>query len=78
MLLVCVVLELALEDHFRSIFNDFWRVCSVLMIGCVLSCLIGRKPGCRPDPNPPVALAGAVVVGFMARGAIDLLRLFLT
>ncbi len=75
-LLLCVILEFALEDYVWSIFAESLRVCVVLMIGYVLSYLIGRKPGCRPYPNPPTSLAGAVLLGFIARGSIDLFRFF--
>ena len=52
--------------------RDFWRVCSILGIGCALGMLTGR--GRRRHIGPPDGrIALAVGTGFLVRGAIKVL-----
>jgi hypothetical protein len=52
---------------------EFWRVSSIPFIGWALSKFIVREQGFRPQTDPPLRLAGAVAIGFVVRGAVDLL-----
>jgi hypothetical protein len=52
--------------------RDFWRVCSILGIGCTAGVLIGlSRRGHVQPPDGRIALA--VAGGFSLRGAINLL-----
>ena len=53
---------------------EYWPVLSISLIGAALWRPPRRDSGARPDTNPPTSVAGAVVVGFLARGAVELLR----
>ena len=69
-----VGLEIAFGDLIWPVSADFFRFCSIPFIGWALSDFIVRARGFRPQTDPPLLLPGAVSIGFMARGAIDLIQ----
>ena len=77
-LLTLVVLEIALGDLIWPVSADFWRVFSIPFIGWALSDFIVRDQEFRSQTDPPLLLAVAVAIGFMVRGAVDLLQSLIT
>jgi hypothetical protein len=73
-LLMVVVLDCATAGRIFPwpVPRDFWRVCSILGIGCAADMLTGRgRCKCIEPPDGRVALA--VAAGFLVRGAIKVL-----
>ena len=53
---------------------EFYRVCVLVLAGCLVRHFSEKEASCRPDPAPPATLAGAVTLGFMVRGVFELHR----
>jgi len=65
------------SDWLWPMHTVYLRIISIPLIGAVLWNLTPRDLRARPDTDAPTAVAGAVVIGFLARGAVDLIRLVL-
>lgn len=77
-LLTFLGLEVAVGgDWLRPMQTEYWRVLSIPLIGVALWKPTRSDLEARPDTDPPTLIAGAVVVGFLARGAVDLIRVVL-
>ena len=73
-LLMVVVLDCATAGRIFPwpVPRDFWRVCSILGIGCAAGMLTGRRRRSYIGP-PDGRVALAVAAGFVVRGAIKIL-----